>query len=129
MQLVEQVQLEIGDVDKTLFTPEQIEHKLNDRGGNVLATAADLCDILATRYAGQFDFASAARMNFKRSQKSEAYERRAKAIRERIGGLNVVPLTRTDGFTDDISVRDGAGQGNSRTGRIRRGYTDPDQPV
>ena len=129
MTPVEEVRLEIGDedADAQLFTDPQIEKKLGDRGGVVLLTAADLCDILATRFARQFDFSSAARMNFRRSQKAEAYERRAKALRERVGGLTTITTTRVDGFSEDISTRDGAAQG-SRNGRVRQGYYDPDIP-
>jgi hypothetical protein len=124
---VEEFRLEIGDTDGALFTPGQAEHLIDKRGGVVLAAAADACDILATRFAPKFDFNSAARMQFKRSQVSEAYERRAKALRLRVGSLTVVPMTRTDGYSDDISVRDGAGESAS-TGRVRQGYTDPDIP-
>jgi hypothetical protein len=127
MDAVEVFRMEIGDDDGSLFSIEQAEHLINDRSGVVLAAAADACDILATRFAKQFDFNSAARMQFKRSQKSEAYERRAKALRARVGGLTVVPMIRTDAYSDDVSVRDGAGEG-SNTGRIRKGYTDPDLP-
>jgi hypothetical protein len=129
MTPVDEVRLEIGDEDSAaqLFTDPQIEKKLSDRGGAVLATAADLCDILATRFAGAFDFSSAARQEFKRSQKSQAYERRAESIRKRIGGLTTVSTTRVDGFSDDITTRDGAAQG-SRTGRVKAGYFDPDIP-
>jgi hypothetical protein len=128
MEAVEQFRLEIGDEgENALFTIEQVEHLLDVRDGNVLAAAADACDILATRFAKEFDFASAARQQFRRSQKAEAYERRAKAIRSRIGGLATIGVTRVDGFSDDVSVREGSG--TSRQGRVRRGYVDPDIPV
>jgi hypothetical protein len=125
MSPVEVFRMEIGDDDGSLFTEPQAEHLIEERSGVVLEAAADACDILATRFAKEFDFNSAARMQFRRSQKSEAYERRAAALRKRIGGLTVVPMTRTDAYSDDVSVRDGAGEG-SNTGRIRKGYTDPD---
>lgn len=127
---LEQIRFEVGDddADNALFTDAQIEYKLRERAGNILETAADLCDVLATRYAKRFDFASAARMQFRPSQLCEQYEKRAKAIRERIGGLTTVPFTRVDGYTDDVSARDGSAS-SSRTGRVRRGYTDPDLPV
>jgi hypothetical protein len=127
---IDQVRLEIGDenLDSPLFGDAQIQYKLDGRGGNVLLAAADLCDVLATRYAGEYDFSSAARMTFRRSQKTAAYEARAKALRNRAGGLTTVSVTRVDGFSDDISTRDGSGQG-SRTGRVRAGYFDPDLPV
>lgn len=129
MQPVEQVRFEIGDESATEpdFTDPQIELKLNGRGGNILLAAADLCDILATRYAREFDFSSAARQEFKRSQKAESMERRAAKLRERAGGLVAVPTTRIDGFSEDIDNRSGAGQ-SSRTGRVREGYYDPDIP-
>ncbi|MGH2878946.1 MAG: hypothetical protein ACRDK4_04980 [Solirubrobacteraceae bacterium] len=127
---LEQIRFEVGDDDTAnpLFTDKQIEYKLSERAGNILATAADLCDVLATRYAKRFDFASQARMQFKVSQLSAAYAARAKALRERISGLTTVPFTRTDGYTDSVSARDGSAA-NTRTGRVRRGYSDPDLPV
>jgi hypothetical protein len=130
MEAVEAVRLEIGDEEgpAQLFSPEQIEHFLGIHGGEVLAASAHACDVLATRFAGEYDFSSAARQQFRRSQKSEAYERRAKAIRERIGGgLVTIPTTRIDGFSEDITTRDGAGE-SSKRGRVREGYTDPDIP-
>jgi hypothetical protein len=130
METVEQVRLEIGDTEgpDQLFTPEQVEHFLDIHGGEVLAASAHACDVLATRFVVEYDFSSAARQQFKRSQKSEGYERRAKAIRLRIGGgLVTVPTTRVDGFSEDITTRDGAGE-SSKQGRIREGYTNPDIP-
>ena len=127
---IDQVRLEIGDenLEDPLFTDAQIQYKLDGRAGVVLLTAADLCEILARRYAKDYDFSSAARMSFKRSQKSTQYAALAKELRNRVGGLSTVPVTRVDGFSEDISSRDGAGQ-SSRTGRVRIGYTDPDLPV
>lgn len=124
-----QVRLEIGDtVSATpLFADEEIAVKLAGRNNHVLHTAADLCQILATRTAGEFDFETDGQ-SFKRSQKKwaeMAATLRARAEKE--GGLSVVPVTRIDGYSDDLSTRDTAGTGV--TGHVRRGYYDDDMPA
>jgi hypothetical protein len=127
---LERIRFEVGDddADNLLFTDKQIEYKLGERNGNILITAADLCDVLATRYAKRFDFASAARMQFRPSQLCEQYEKRAQALRNRAGGISTMPTTKIDGYTEDVSNRDGAGA-SDRGGRVHIGYTDPDLPV
>jgi hypothetical protein len=124
-----QVRLEIGDTDSTrpLLQDEEIQVKLGLRASDVLATAADLCEILATRFAGDYDFKWKDGA-FNRSQRAKAYADRAKDLRARSsGGLSTIEATRVDGYTDDVSARDGAGQA-PKTGRVRAGYTDPDLP-
>lgn len=100
------VRLEIGDTDVTpdsdaLFSDEEIQVKIdyrttvNSAGGTVvdhLAAAADLCDILATRFARQFDFAEDGQ-RFNLSQRFAAYSARARDLRLRSGsGNSSVPL-------------------------------------
>lgn len=128
------VRLEIGDTtDPALFQDEEIQVKLAARADSILLTAADLCDILATRYAQDFDFETDGQ-SFKRSQKAKAYADMAKALRARHAaelsaanaGLTSIPLTRVDGYSDDLSTRDTGHVGNG--GRVRRGYYDNDLP-
>lgn len=129
-----QVRLEIGDTvsSSPLFADEEINVKLAVRSNNVLLAAADLCDILAVRFAREFDFDANEAKSFKRSQKSAAYralarELRARAQVEATGGLAVVVVTKVDAIADDLSSRDG-GSLLARTGRTRHGYYDGDLP-
>jgi hypothetical protein len=128
------LRLEIGDgTAPFLLTDDELDTLLSERAGVILAAAADACDILATRFATAYDFEWQGSVNsrgkYSRSQMSKAFADRAKAIRARVnGGLTVVQTTRVDGYSDDLSNRDGAGQA-SKTGRVRAGYTDPDLPV
>lgn len=96
-----QVRLEVGDTDTEdqLFQDEEIAVKLAARADNVLLTAADLCDILAARFARDYDFAAPDSREFKRSQRSEMYAKRAQALRDRArstdaasGGMGVLDL-------------------------------------
>lgn len=127
-----QVRLEIGDTDSTapLFADEEIQVKLAARADDVLLTAADLCDVLAIRFAKEFDFETDGQ-SFKRSDKAKAYTAMSKALRlraEKSGGITSTPITRVDGYSDDLSTRDGAGQVSAQ-GRKRHGYYDGDVPV
>ena len=95
------VRLEVGDTDTDdqLFQDEEIQVKLAERADNVLLTAADLCDILAARFARDYDFAAPGDREFKRSQRSEMYAKRAESLRDRArnidaagGGMRVLDL-------------------------------------
>ncbi len=123
-----QVRFEVGDtVPATmLFTDAEIELKLG-QSGSVLMTAAALCDVLATRYAGDYTFKTDDQQ-FNRSDLSAQYAARAATLRDRAGanGLSVAGFTRVDGYSDDISARDGS---LSSSGRVSRGYTNPDLPI
>lgn len=124
---LEKVRLEIGDTTSSaaLFTDEEIQSKLATQT-NVMLCAAELCDILATRFARDFDFTTDGQ-SFKRGSRSGMYAARAKTLRERAGGVSVIVTTRADGYSDDLSTRDGAGQVSPASGRVRRGYWPPDQ--
>lgn len=126
-----QVRFEIGDTTEAtaLFSDEEITYKLSEHGNGVLLTAAALCDVLATRYAGDYTFKTDDQQ-FNRSDLAKAYTARADALRTRAqnesnGGIAVVGFTRTDAHSSDISARDGEG---SSAGRVRAGYSDPDLP-
>lgn len=132
------VRLYIGDTDVTrqLFTDAEIDLVIDDpegANGNALVAAADCCDILATRFAREHDFewegSQNARGKFNRSQMSKMYADRAKQFRQRspAGQVGSASTSRVDGFSEDITSRDGAGE-TSRTGRVRAGYFNPDLP-
>lgn len=125
------MRLEIGDTTSTdaLFTDEEINYKLGENADAVLITAAELCDILATRFAREYDFETDDQ-KFLRSQKAAAYAARATELRKRAnggGGVESGTTTRVDGYSDDITSRDTSGV-TSTSGRVRRGWTNPDLP-
>lgn len=114
------VRLEIGDTTSAtaLFQDEEINVKLAERGDDVLLTAADLCDILARRFARDFDFATDGQ-SFSRSQKSKMYAEMAASLRSRASGVQSIATTRVDGFSDDI---DNESVDNSQENARRRYY-------
>lgn len=126
---LDQFRLLIGDVDSAapLFNDDEAQWFIDERNGVVRLAAADACDSLAIRFARDYDI-GADGQSLARSQQSAMYAARGKQLRERASGLTVVPTTRVDGYSEDVSNREGAGQ-NRRTGRVRAGYWDPDLPA
>lgn len=127
----DQVRLRIGDTDTTnpLFYDEELDQLLVDNDQVVLAAAADCCDILATRYAREYDFETD-QQKFLRSQRSKAYKDMAKQLRDTLRvttGVNPVVATRKDGYSQDIPA-DQASVASNAAGRVREGYYDPDLP-
>ncbi len=120
--LISKVRLEIGDTDETkaLFEDEEVTTKLADHGENVPLAAAALCDILARRFARDFDFATDGQ-SFNRSQMSKQYAQLARDLRGRAQGATTVSTRRVDGYSQDIDYDE---VGISRTGRVRRGCPD-----
>ena len=132
---LDKFRLELGDIDATapLFNDDEAGYFIAARPGSVLLAVADACESLARRFAREFDFDAPNEKSFKRSQKAEAYRKMAAELRDRAkiedgGGLTVLTMTRVDGYSDDLSTRDGAGQ-VAVTGRARHGYYDPDEPI
>lgn len=115
------VRLEIGDTESAsaLFQDEEITAKLSERAGVVLLAAADLCDILARRFARRFDFTSD-NQSFKRSQMSAQYAALAQQLRDRASGVASVPMTRVDGFSQDIDTQAVREADANPRGRYRR---------
>ena len=107
---LDKVRFEIGDTASAtaLFTDEEIAYKLTGYT-NVLLCAAALCEVLATRYAGDFKFKTDDQ-EFDRSTLAAQYTARAQALRERApgGGLSTIGVTRVDGHSDDLDQREGA---------------------
>lgn len=109
---VGQVRFEIGDtnLDEQLFSDEEITFKLTENADSVLATAAALCDILAIRFARDYDF-KWKDGEFKRSQRADHFKDLGAALRARIPGntLGVIETGRIDAFSQDIDARDTQG--------------------
>jgi hypothetical protein len=126
---LEKVRLQIGDTTSTdpLFTDEEINVYLDQRAGNVLQTAADLCDVLAVRFSREYDFETD-QQSFKRSQRVKSYQSLAKTLRSRAGGISTVASTRVDGYSQDIDNEEAASASAGRNGRVRAGYYHPDLP-
>lgn len=125
-----QLRLQIGDTDSTspLFTDQEANVYLNNRGGNILAAAADLCDVLAARFAVEFDFETD-QQRFQRSQRSKQYAELAKTLRIRAaGGVASVASSRVDGYTQDVDSEAMVTSVSAGTGRVRQGYFDGDVP-
>jgi hypothetical protein len=113
-----QVRFEVGDkTEPALLTDEEIAYALARRNDAVLATAADICDALSTKFATDYNFewqsGTNARGKFDRAKVSEQFAARAVRLLERAreevsGGLTAIPVTRIDGTSDDLSTRDGS---------------------
>lgn len=106
------VRFEIGDTDITpttdaRFSDEEITYKLGEFV-TVMLTAAALCDVLATKYAGSYTFKTDDQQ-FNRSDLTKQWAARAAELRARAsGGVSVVPVTRVDAYSDDLDQREGS---------------------
>ncbi len=129
----DQVRLQIGDTDtgNALFTDAEVDQFLERHDDQVLPAAADACDALAARFARDFDF-KWKDGEFKKGSRADRYAKLAEQLRARAGigqPAASLPVTRVDGYSDDLSSEDGAGVGRSdRTGTVRAGYFDGDLP-
>lgn len=124
----DRLRLQIGDTTSpNLFSDDELDTLLSERNDEIVLAAADACDILATRFATNYDF-KWKDGSFNRSQMAKMYADRAKELRERSSsGLSTLGATRVDGYSEDLDATSGAGQA-SKNGRVRTGYTDPDLP-
>lgn len=129
----DQVRLQIGDNDSTAFllTDAEVDQFLERHSDQVLPAAADACDALAARFARDFDF-KWKDGEFKKGSRADRYATMAKELRARAGvaqPASSMPVTRVDGYSEDLSTEDGAGSGRAdRTGTVRAGYFDGDIP-
>lgn len=126
--------LELGDDDATreLLNDDEAQHYIDQHPDQVLLAVLDACDMLARRFSREHDFewqgSDTARGKFTRSQMAKAYADRAKEIRAKLGGqVSTVSTSRVDGFSEDLTSRDGVGQLSAR-GRVLAGYSNPDLP-
>lgn len=114
---LDKVRFEIQDTTSTgaLFTDEEINAKLAEHSDNVFLTAAALFDVLAARCAGDVTFKTDDQQ-FNQSDLAKQYAARAEALRARAsGGLGTITTTRADGYSDDLTTRDGAPSTESRS--------------
>lgn len=124
---IDKLRIEIGGAALTdqLFTEDELSYFL-DTHPSVLAAAAAACDVLATRFASDFDFKWKDQA-FTRSQRSKMFAARATALRERAdGGIGVTHTCR-----DDRGLRGAIPASSSAPGPGVTVYGDifePDQP-
>ncbi len=100
----DRLRLQIGDTDVSapLFTDDELDAFLDEQNGSLLLAAAEACDVLATRFAFEFDFDALDQKSFKKSQRARAYADRAVALRERAqseAGVSVQKVVRRDGYS------------------------------
>ena len=128
----DRVRLQIGDTNTSspLFTDLEIDTILSERANDVLITSADLCDILATRFASDFDF-KWKDGEFKKGSRSASYAKRAIALRTRAagGGIASVPVTRVDGYSQETSTRDTSSSSVTGIERSPFGSDDFEVPI
>lgn len=119
----DKVRLETGDTDPTavLFYDEEIDVYLANRANVVLVTAADLCDAAATKFARGYDFGTDGQ-TFDRSQMTKAYQDRAKSLRARASGITSLPVTKVDGYSQDVDADD-VSAGTASTSVRQRFYS------
>lgn len=96
------LRLEIGDTDinRSLFDDDELDDILVQEPG-VIPSAARACEILAVRFARDFDF-SADGSSFSKSKLSEQYTKMGRRLRARARGTSIIVPRRIDGFSDDV---------------------------
>ena len=94
--------LELGDTneDFPLFQDAELT-VLIDREGSVQLGAAAACDVLANRFAREYDY-SDGEMRFSAGQRAKAYREQAKRLRALGRGLGSIRTKRVDANSDDI---------------------------
>jgi len=117
---LDRVRFEIGDTEsnRLLFQDEELNDIIAQET-DVLPSAARACEILATRFARDFDF-TADGSSFKKGQVTKMYTEMARRLRVRATGSTTVQSRPKDGYSDDINA-DTATQGNSRSLDFDRG--------
>ena len=98
----DRVRFELGDTNssRALFDDAEIADLLAQESDNVLAAAAHGCEILAVRFARDYDF-SADGSSFKKGSVSGMYAKRARSLRSR-GPTTVIAPRRVDGYSQTI---------------------------
>ena len=110
------VRLAIGDTDRdrALFSDEELDDVIVQET-TVNSSAALACEILATRFARDYDF-TADGSTFRKSSMSEMYSKMARRLRARGRGTVVVMPQRVDGYSqttpsDDVTSTTVTGSG------------------
>ncbi len=107
--LVAKVRFEIGDTvlnkgprpDDSNFSDEEIEYKLTEYGNAVAATAAALCDVLATAWAKEAT-TKTGDIQENLTDISKQYAERAKSLRKHSGVVSA-GWNRKDGYNADTT--------------------------
>jgi hypothetical protein len=89
-------------VTRILFEDAELDDILIQESDTVLAAAARACEMLAVRFARDFDF-SADGASFHKSTISAHYQKMAQRLRVRATGTVVVMPRRIDGYSNDIN--------------------------
>ena len=104
----DRVRLTIGDtdVDRALFEDAELDDIIVVEV-SVNSSAAQACEILATRFARDYDF-TADGSSFRKSSVSQMYSKMARRLRARGRGTTVVMPQRVDGYSqttpsDDVT--------------------------
>ena len=103
------VRLEIGDTTeaRALFSDEELDDIIVQET-DVYPSAARACEMLATRFAREFDF-SADGASFRKSSVASMYQAMARRLRARGHGVTVVVPRRVGGYSqttpsDDVTA-------------------------
>lgn len=93
------VRLEIGDteINRALFQDAEIDDLITQET-TVLGASAKACEILAVRFARDFDF-SADGASFDKAKVSEQYAKMGRRLRARARGSSIIPAQRIDGYS------------------------------
>ena len=111
----DRVRLNLGDTDenRNLFDDAEIGDLLSQESDSVDGAVALGAEILALRFARDFDF-TADGSSFKKSTVSKAYSDLALKHRALARGTGVIVALRADGYSDDIKS-DEVDNGHQRT--------------
>lgn len=125
---VGKVRLEYGDTDpaSVLFQDAELVRFLEVEGNSILGAAAHACEALARRFSRRMDFQTDDQA-FKASQLAGNFAAQAKELRSRTDageGTGTVKTKRVDGYSQDIDNE--SAEPTPDAGRVRIGYTDPD---
>ncbi len=96
------LRVKVGDIDdsRALFDDAEMNVFLTEESSVTLA-AAEACDVLATRFARDYDF-MADGASFKKGSVSAQYARRARVLRRQGQGTTSSPIIRQDGYSQDV---------------------------
>ena len=100
---LDRLRLEIGDTDSTraLFSDAELNDIIAVET-SVLPSAARACEILAVRFARDYDF-TADGSTFRKGGISKMYSDMARSLRARARGTTVVQARRKDAYSDDVN--------------------------
>jgi hypothetical protein len=117
---LDKLRLELGDtdVDNVLFEDDELNYFLSAENGDVMSACLRACEAAARHLARAFDFETDGQA-FKRSQMAARFASLAKDLRSQgittTGATSVssVPVTRVDGYSDDIDAEQTSAAGTA----------------